>query len=229
MERSARHPMNRVNPIVAVGDPRLKEHIKLAIGNSSEFPLLPNFLPLTSRRGLRNFGRRMVVLGSKELSRYRSKNPARLKLLKRHACIIVLLQNYDAGKILEAVSCADGLIFHDANPDRMRLIAELASSGYLAIPPAMSAMMINRNLRHELLQTLSPAENRVLGLLGRGSSNRIIGETLALDEGRTKYLIRSVFKKLHLQNRTQAAVFARDVLFSTSMTPHQTIGETTTH
>lgn len=219
--------MNRVNPIVAVGDSRLKQQIEHAIGESPEFPLLPFFLPFTKSSGPRNLSRRLVILGSRELARYRTKNPTRLKFLKRHACVIVVLQSYDAGKILEAVSSADGMIFHDVNFGHMRLIAELASSGYLAIPQALSSMIITRSLRHELLQTLSPAESRVLGLLGRGSSNRTIGEILDLDEGRTKYLIRSVFKKLHLQNRTQAAVFARDVLFNASVTPHQTIDATT--
>ena len=213
--------MNRLSPIVAVGDPRLKQQIHHAIGLSPDFPLLPIVLPVATGPAARNWGRRLVILGSQELSRYRLKNPARLNLLMRHACIVVVLHSYDAGKILEAVRNADGLIFYEVNLGRMRLIAELAASGYLALPAALSAMIMNRSLRRELLQTLSSAESRVLGLLGRGSSNRTIGELLELDEGRTKYLIRSLFRKLHLQNRTQAAVFARDVLNDVSTKPHE--------
>lgn len=216
MERLARLPMNRPKPLVAVGDPRLKRQIQHAIGLSPDFYHHPFFLPTAAGSVLRNWGRPLVILGAQDLSRYRAKNPARLKFLKRHACIIVVLQSFDAGPILEAIRTADGLIFYEVNLGRMRLIAELAESGYLAIPATLSAMMMNRNLRRELLQSLSTAESRVLGLLGRGSSNRMIGELLQLDEGRTKYLIRSVFKKLQLQNRTQAAVFARDVLHGMS-------------
>lgn len=212
MERPARLAMNRPSPIVAIGDPRLKQQIQHAIGFTPDLPLYPIFLPAPAGPELRDRGRRLVILGTHELSRYRAKNPTRLKILKRHACVIVVLQSYEAGKILEAVRFADGLIFHGVNLGRLRLIAELAHSGYLALPAALSSMIMNKSLRRELLQTLSTAESRVLGLLGLGSSNRTIGELLQLDEGRTKYLIRSVFKKLHLQNRTQAAVFARDIL-----------------
>ena len=203
--------MNGSRPLVAIGDPRLKQQIRHAIGVSPDLQHNPFFLPV-SRSGGPSWSRRLVIIGSQELARYRTKNPARLSFLKRHACLIVVLQSYEAGKILEAVRIADGLVFHEVNLGRMRLIAELAESGYVAIPSALTSMLMNKSLRRELLQSLSAVENRVLSLLGRGSSNRMIGEALQLDEGRTKYLIRSVFKKLHLQNRTQAAVFARDVL-----------------
>lgn len=205
--------MNGSRPLVAIGDPRLKQQIRHAIGLSPDLHHHAFFLPASARAGQKD--RRLVIVGSQELARYRSKNPARLELLKRKACLIVVLQSYEAGKILEAARVADGLVFHEVNLGRMRLIAELAESGYVAIPSTLTAMLMNKSLRRELLQSLSSVESRVLGLLGRGSSNRMIGEALDLDEGRTKYLIRSVFKKLHLQNRTQAAVFARDVLHAT--------------
>jgi len=215
--------MNGSRPLVAIGDPRLKQQIRHAIGLSPDLRHYPFFLPAGSASSKQpGWERRLVIVGSQELARYRAKNPARLNLLKRRACLIVVLENYEAGKILEAVKIADGLVFHEVNLGRMRLIAELAESGYVAIPPALTAMLMNKSLRRELLQSLTNVENRVLSLLGHGSSNRVIGETLQLDEGRTKYLIRSVFKKLHLQNRTQAAVFARDVLNGLPESPHET-------
>lgn len=218
LQRSARRApivMIGFRPLVAIGDPRLKQQIRHAIGVSPDLHHSPFFLPASSRATRQDWNRRLVIVGSQELARYRSKNPARLELLKRKACLIVVLQSYEAGKILEAARVADGLVFHEVNLSRMRLIAELAESGYVAIPSTLTAMLMNKSLRRELLQSLSGVESRVLSLLGRGSSNRTIGEALHLDEGRTKYLIRSVFKKLHLQNRTQAAVFARDVLHAT--------------
>lgn len=217
--------MTRTRPFVAVGEPRLKQQIQHAIGLSPDFNRHPFFLPQSARTVRHNWGRRIVVLGSKELARYRLKNPARLKRLKRLSCVIVVLEDFEAAKILEAVRIADGLIFYEVNLGRMRLIAQLAANGYLAIPAALSAMMMNKNLRRELLHSLTTSESRVLGLLGRGSSNRTIGEMLQLDEGRTKYLIRSVFKKLQLQNRTQAAVFARDILNTPSVKSFETSGE----
>jgi DNA-binding NarL/FixJ family response regulator len=196
---------------VAVGDRQLQRQIRLAVGIPSESGAAITWHNGAAATGLKS-RRRLVILSSQELSRYRSRNPARLNFLKAHACVIVVVQQPEAGKILEAIRIADGLVFRDMNLHRLGMIADLADSGYVAIPPPLAGQLLNRGIRRELVLTLNGLEHRVLGLLGRGSSNRMISQTLGLDEGRTKYLIRSVFKKLHLQNRTQAAVFARDVM-----------------
>lgn len=162
-------------------------------------------------RGLKS-PRRLVILSSRELSRYKARSPARLTFLKKRACVVVIVEQQEAGKILEAIRVADGLVFREINLDRLVMIAALAQFGYVAIPAALTGQVMNRGLRRELVLSLNVLEHRVLTMLGRGSPNRAISESLGLDEGRTKYLIRSVFKKLHLQNRTQAAVFARDVI-----------------
>jgi DNA-binding NarL/FixJ family response regulator len=156
--------------------------------------------------------RRLVIVSSQQLSRYKARSPARLTFLKKRACVIVIVEQQEAGKILEAIRIADGLVFRELNLDRLVMIAALAQFGYVAIPSALTGQVMNRGLRRELVLSLNVLEHRVLTMLGRGSPNRAISESLGLDEGRTKYLIRSVFKKLHLQNRTQAAVFARDVI-----------------
>jgi DNA-binding NarL/FixJ family response regulator len=202
--------MDGPRPLVAVGDRQLKRQISLAIERASHSDALLQspFLPAIPRR----HQRRLVILSSHELTRYKAKNPLRLNRLKRRACLVVVVQHQEARKILEAIQVADGLVFREVNLHRLPLIAGLAESGYVAIPSPLASQLVNRGLRRELLQSLSGIERRVLAMLGSGSSNRMIGATLDIDEGRTKYLIRSVFKKLHLQNRTQAAVFARDTL-----------------
>lgn len=196
--------------LVAVGDRQLKRQIAVAMGAAPS----RGFDPARQAGGpaAPKSRRRLVILSSHELSRYKARSPARLIFLKKRACLVVVVQQQEAGKILEAIRLADGLVFRDINFDRLAMIAELAESGYLAFPSALAGQLMNRGLRRELVLSLNPLEHRVLTMLGRGSPNRAISEALRLDEGRTKYLIRSVFKKLHLQNRTQAAVFARDVI-----------------
>jgi DNA-binding NarL/FixJ family response regulator len=201
--------MYGMRPLVAVGDLQLKRQITLAIGAPDRSSTSPwhraEATALKSRR-------RLVILSSQELSRYNARSPARLTFLKKRACVVVIVQQQEAGKILEAIRVADGLVFRDINFDHLVMIADLAESGYVAIPSVLAGQLMNRGLRRELVLSLNTLEHRVLSMLGRGSPNRAISESLGLDEGRTKYLIRSVFKKLHLQNRTQAAVFARDVM-----------------
>lgn len=212
MERAPRAVfMDGPKPLVAIGDRPLKRQINLAIEGAFSHEVARPWLR-RSLTSIRRSRRRLVILSSQELSRYKAKNPARLNVIRQRACLLVVVQHQEARKILEAIQVADGLVFREINLHRLPLIADLAESGYVAIPALLASQLVNKGLRRELLQSLSGLECRVLAMLGRGSSNRVIGETLNIDQGRTKYLIRSVFKKLHLQNRTQAAVFARDVL-----------------
>jgi DNA-binding NarL/FixJ family response regulator len=207
--------MSGPRPLVAVGDLHLRRKIGHAIGTPAD---RTPFVGAANAKGRRNTRRRVIILSSTEVTRYKAKNPTHLNFVKRRACLIVAVQQYDPGKILEAMRVADGLVFCEMNLERLPLITDLAESGYVAIPSPLASSLMNRGLRRELLRELSSMEARVLDMLGRGSSNRKIGEALGLDEGRTKYLIRTVFKKLHLQNRTQAAVFARDVFRDSATT-----------
>jgi DNA-binding NarL/FixJ family response regulator len=200
--------MDRPRPLVATGDRQLKRQINLAMETAPDHAVAESSRPLRGKRARR----RLVILSSQELTRYKAKNPTRLRVIKQQACLVIVVQHQETRKILDAIQVADGLVFREVNLQHLQLIAELAESGYVAIPSLLASQLVNKGLRRELLQSLSSLEHRVLTMLGRGSSNRIIGAALNIDEGRTKYLIRSVFKKLHLQNRTQAAVFARDVL-----------------
>lgn len=215
--------MSGSRPLVAVGDLHLRRQIGHAIGVSAEAE--QSAVAAVANAGTRRRPRRrVIILSSTEVTRYKAKNPTHLKFVKRRACLVVAVQQYDPGKILEAMRVADGLVFCELNLDRLPLITDLAESGYVAIPSPLASSLMNRGLRRELMQDLSSMETRVLDMLGRGSSNRKIGEALGLDEGRTKYLIRAVFKKLHLQNRTQAAVFAREVFRDEAPSAHDTDG-----
>jgi DNA-binding NarL/FixJ family response regulator len=58
------------------------------------------------------------------------------------------------------------------------------------------------------LATLNDQERRVLGLIGRGMTNRQIGDEMFLAEKTIKNYVSGILSKLGLQRRTQAAVFA---------------------
>ena len=55
---------------------------------------------------------------------------------------------------------------------------------------------------------LSPRERDVLRLLARGMSNNDIAATLFLTEGTVRNYVSSIFSKLNVSDRTQAAVIA---------------------
>jgi two-component system, NarL family, response regulator LiaR len=59
-----------------------------------------------------------------------------------------------------------------------------------------------------LSERLSPRENDVLLLIGRGRANAEIARELSIGETTVKTHVSNVLTKLHLTDRTQAAVFA---------------------
>jgi DNA-binding NarL/FixJ family response regulator len=57
------------------------------------------------------------------------------------------------------------------------------------------------------MEGLSAQEKKVLALVGRGLTNRQIGEELFLAEKTVKNYVSSILAKLGFERRTQAAVF----------------------
>lgn len=77
----------------------------------------------------------------------------------------------------------------------MRLIAEFSRGG---TPPQTES------------ELLSEKEREILRLIGDGSSNREIGQVLALAEGTVKNYVSAILDKLHANNRAHAARLARE-------------------
>ncbi len=61
-------------------------------------------------------------------------------------------------------------------------------------------------VRKRRLTSLTDQERRILELIGRGLTNRQIGEELHLAEKTVKNYVSSILAKLGLERRTQAAV-----------------------
>ena len=59
--------------------------------------------------------------------------------------------------------------------------------------------------------TLTSRELAVLSLVAAGRSNREIGAALAITEGTVKAHLQRMYRKMHVANRTQAAVLHRKV------------------
>lgn len=60
------------------------------------------------------------------------------------------------------------------------------------------------------LSELTPREEEILGLVGQGQSNKEIGRKLNLQEKSVKHHMTRILDKLHVRNRTEAALFLRD-------------------
>lgn len=65
-----------------------------------------------------------------------------------------------------------------------------------------------RIVRTVELEVLTPREVEVLSLIGRGMSNRAISKRLFISEKTVKNHVSSIFRKLELESRSEAAAYA---------------------
>ena len=73
--------------------------------------------------------------------------------------------------------------------------------------PVLNAKMIDRSKDNEKLEKLTKRELQVLKLLAIGKLNRQVAEELDISERTVKNHVSSIFKKIDVKDRTQAAVF----------------------
>jgi two-component system, NarL family, response regulator DevR len=95
--------------------------------------------------------------------------------------------------------------------DLVGAVRTVASGQSMLDPRAASQLMArlrNQSARRDPLAGLSAQERRILELIGEGLTNRQIGERIFLAEKTVKNYASSLFAKLGMQRRTQAAAYA---------------------
>jgi len=142
---------------------------------------------------------------------------ARRILAQQPACRIIMLTSFaDDQNVLEAIQAgAAGYLLKDVlQADLVQAIRQAAQGQPALHPEAQRKLLehLNRppaaNSDEAELAQLTERERDVLGLIARGLSNRQIADSLHITEGTVKGHVSNVLSKLHLQDRTQAALFA---------------------
>ena len=98
--------------------------------------------------------------------------------------------------------------------DLVGAVRTIASGQSLLDPEAASRVMRrmrDQAQRSDPLSGLTDQESRILELIGEGLTNRQIGERLFLAEKTVKNYVSSLFAKLGMERRTQAAAYAARV------------------
>jgi DNA-binding NarL/FixJ family response regulator len=99
--------------------------------------------------------------------------------------------------------------------DLVGAVRTVASGQSLLDPQAASkvmARMRDRANKKDPLAGLTEQERRILALIGDGLTNRQIGEQMFLAEKTVKNYVSSLFAKLGMERRTQAAAYAARIL-----------------
>ncbi|AYC30200.1 response regulator [Paenisporosarcina cavernae] len=138
------------------------------------------------------------------------------KLIKKaqpHIQVLMLTSFADRDHVIPAIDAgASGYQLKDIEPDELvESIRKLMRGENTLHPQATSLLMKGREPReippHETFP-LTPREQDVLSELTKGKSNREIASSLFVTEKTVKTHISNIFTKLHVQDRTQAALYA---------------------
>jgi len=104
----------------------------------------------------------------------------------------------------------EGYILKEALPEELLLAIRAVSRGRKFYDPAVVQYALEQPqaVQKSTLEKLTPREIDVLRLLGRGCNNRAIAEELVISEHTVKKHVGQILEKLHLQDRTQAALYS---------------------
>ncbi len=136
--------------------------------------------------------------------------------------IIVVSATSSEDVVRAAITCgASGFIPKSFSRDEIGVGMTRVLSGdiYVPFPCAPSAIGRAAPLRtdsEERLAALTHGELRVLDLLAKGKSNKIIAYELGIKESTVKAHITAILRKLKVHSRTQAVLAARDLSFGRS-------------
>ena len=129
------------------------------------------------------------------------------------ARILILTSFADDEKVFAAVKAgALGYLLKDSSPDDLVQAIRDVSQGMPSLQPAIARKLLREisapSNRPPTEEPLTQRELTVLRLIARGDSNLEIAEELFITEGTVRYHVSNVLGKLHLANRTQAALYA---------------------
>jgi two-component system, NarL family, response regulator LiaR len=128
--------------------------------------------------------------------------------------VIIFSSFYKDEHIFPAIrSGALSYLLKDARPEELVAAIQKAAAGEAVLDAKVAARLVHEMQRGadqsiNPFAELSERELQVLRLIAEGQSNQLIAEKLFISEKTVKSHVSNILSKLHLADRTQAAVYA---------------------
>lgn len=127
--------------------------------------------------------------------------------------ILVLTVHNEVEYLLKAVDIGiNGYLLKDSESSELKkaILSVVDGEDYIqpSLIPVLNAKMIDRDMDSEKIEKLTKRELEVLKLLAVGMYNKGVVDELHISERTVKNHVSSIFKKIDVSDRTQAAVFA---------------------
>lgn len=136
------------------------------------------------------------------------------KVIKREmpAVKVVALTIYEDEEVVEMVKAGvSAYVLKDVAGSELIDTIHRVMAGEVVIHPRVAKRLVKEisrtNQKKEIVK-LTRRENDILNLLVKGSSNKDMAESMYISEKTVKNHLTSIFRKLGVKDRTQAAVFA---------------------
>ena len=136
---------------------------------------------------------------------------ARLKALLPNARILILTASDDEEMVFPALEAgADGYLLKQTEPAKLRASLSELLHGGVPMTSSIARHVANyfrkRARTRDEMTRLSPRETELLTLLAKGYSNKEIAAKLSLTLETIQSYLKSVYKKMHVHSRAEAAV-----------------------
>lgn len=138
----------------------------------------------------------------------------RVRRVSPRSQVVVLTSFHDDAHVVPAIKAgALSYVLKDISPEDLADTVRSASRGEAVLNPRVAARLVlemrgEKSTAANLFTELSEREQEVLKLVAEGLSNADIAEKLVLSEKTVKGHVSNILNKLHLVDRTQAAVLA---------------------
>ena len=116
---------------------------------------------------------------------------------------------------------ADGFLSKSVSPEALIQSLQLVMLGEKVFPTNLAAMLLDMTAAgpQHSVRGLSPREQEILQALVTGASNKVIAYKLGITEATVKVHLKTLLRKIDVNNRTQAAIWAMNNGFTADSAP----------
>ena len=130
--------------------------------------------------------------------------------------VLFLTSSADADTVDAAIQAgAHGYLLKEINTAALIQSIRNVATGHSILDPQITSrvMELLKNERAKpVVASLSPQEQRVLALIATGQTNKEVAQEMGLAEKTVKNYLSTIFEKLHVTRRAQAAVYYSQTL-----------------
>lgn len=211
--------MNKIRILIAEDDSVLRRTIVELLSLEPDLEVVSDVADGKELVGQAGVLRPQVVLSDIEMPRMNGIHATReLKKLFPDIQVVILTKFGDDENVFTAIKAgAVGYVLKDAGLEEIAHAIRSAAQGEGFLSPALVSRVMNEFTRlsksavhnRKLFAELSRREVEVLECISSGMKNSQIADKLSLSEKTVKSHVGAIFKKLHVNDRTEAALLAQ--------------------